>query len=304
MSALITGTVTIDLGREFVVETEELTPIACVRKGKKHDVTCGDTVEVRLVGDRQGSIEKVLPRRNLLYRSDQWKERSLAANIDQAIIIVAPKPNYSETFLNLTLLACEAAQVPILIVVNKQDLPEHAQAMVALAPYRSIGYTLLPLSAKADIAPLIPYLTGKTSLLVGQSGMGKSRMVNAILMDQRAREGEISLALGTGKHTTTFTRLYRAPNWGRGTAIIDSPGFQTFGLFHLSEAQMAESMREFRPFLGSCKFHDCAHLDEPGCVVRAACEQGSISQARLAFYQALLLEQRDLHEQHPEWKRT
>jgi ribosome biogenesis GTPase / thiamine phosphate phosphatase len=299
----LTGTVTIDLGREFVVEGADFTPYACTRKGKKHDVACGDEVEIRLTNERQGVIEKVLERRNLLYRSDQWKTKSLAANIDQAVIIVAPKPSYSETFLNLTLVACEAAGVPVVIVVNKQDLPEHAAAMAALANYKSIGYPLVPMSAKIDIEPIIAYLTGKVSLLVGQSGMGKSRMVNGILMDQRAREGELSEALDSGKHTTTFTRLYRASNWGRGTAIIDSPGFQSFGLFHLSEAQMAAAMPEFRPFLGTCKFNNCAHIDEPGCVVRAACEQGSITQARLAFYQALVMEHRDLHEQHPEWKR-
>jgi ribosome biogenesis GTPase len=303
MTALVTGTVTIDLGREFVVELADFTPIACTRKGKKNDVACGDEVEIRLGGDKQGSIEKVLVRRNLLYRSDQWKEKSLAANIDQAIVIVAPKPSYSETFLNLTLVACEAAGVPVSVVVNKQDLPEHTVAMAALKPLAAIGYPLLPLSAKHDIAPVIPMLAGKTTLLVGQSGMGKSRMVNAILMDQRAREGEVSTALDSGKHTTTFTRLYRAPHWGRGTAIIDSPGFQTFGLFHLTEADIAHAMREFRPFLGSCKFSNCAHIEEPGCVVRAACEQGSISQARLAFYQALVMEQRELKSQHPEWKR-
>lgn len=303
MTAPVKGTVTIDLGREFVVELADFTPIACTRKGKKNDVACGDEVELRLSGDKQGSIEKILPRRNLLYRSDQWKEKSLAANIDQAVIIVAPKPSYSETFLNLTLVACEAASVPVAIVVNKQDLPEHEAAMLALKPFADVGYTLLPLSAKRDIAPLIPILAGKTTLLVGQSGMGKSRMVNAILMDERAREGEISTALDSGKHTTTFTRLYRAPHWGRGTAIIDSPGFQSFGLFHLTESAIAEAMCEFRPFLGTCKFNNCAHIDEPGCVVTAACKQGAITQARLAFYQALILEQRELKEQHPEWKR-
>jgi ribosome biogenesis GTPase / thiamine phosphate phosphatase len=303
MTATVKGLVTIDLGREFVVELADFTPLACTRKGKKNDVACGDEVEVRRVGDKQGSMEKILPRRNLLYRSDQWKEKSLAANIDQAIIIVAPRPTYSETFLNLTLVACEAAGVPVSIVVNKQDLPEHAGAMAALKPFADIGYTLLPLSAKHDIAPLIPQLEGKTTLLVGQSGMGKSRMVNAILMDERAREGEISQALDSGKHTTTFTRLYRAPNWGRGTAIIDSPGFQSFGLYHLSERDMGEAMREFRPFLGTCKFSNCAHLEEPGCVVNAATKQGTITQARLAFYQALVLEQRELKEQHPEWRK-
>jgi ribosome biogenesis GTPase len=300
----LTGTVTVDLGRDYVVELPDLTQVAATRKGKKQDVACGDQVRLRLASRTQGLIEAVLPRRNMLYRSDQWKEKTLAANIDQALIIVAPNPPFSETFLNLCLVGCEAAGVPALIAVNKMDLGEaHAAALKQLAPHAAAGYALVSLSAKFDVAPLMPHLLGKVTLLLGQSGMGKSRLVNAILMDSRAREGDLSEALSSGKHTTTFTRLYRAPHWAKGTSIIDSPGFQTMGLFHLAESEIAQAMPEFRPFLGTCKFSDCAHLEEPGCVVRAAAQQRSIASSRLAFYQALVLEQRDLHEAHPEWKR-
>lgn len=304
MSDRVVGTVVVDLGRDYLVELADLTQIACTRKGKRQDVACGDMVEIRIGGDKQGTIEVVSPRRNVLYRSDQWKEKTLAANIDQAVIIIAPKPAYSETFLNLCLVACEAAEVPVIIALNKQDMgDEYAAAHKKLSPLERAGYTIVRMSAKFDISPLMPHMLGKTTLLVGQSGMGKSKTVNAILMDNKAREGELSETLGSGKHTTTFTRLYRAPHWAKGTAIIDSPGFQSFGVFHLSDNAIAHAMREFRPYLGECKFNDCAHLDEPGCSVRTACEDGAIDSGRLAFYQALIEQQRELREQHPEWKK-
>jgi len=140
----------------------------------------------------------------------------------------------------------------------------------------------------------------KLTLLVGQSGMGKSRTVNALLLSEVARVGDLTASLDSGTHTTTFSRFYRLD---RDTAIIDTPGFQSFGLFHLTEDQIGEAMPEFRPFLGTCKFNDCAHLAEPGCAVVEAASHGKISRERLSFYQVLIEQHRDLHEQHPEWAR-
>jgi ribosome biogenesis GTPase len=239
-------------------------------------------------------------RRNILYRSDQWREKTLAANVDQALLLLAPKPAFSEAFLNLSLVACEAAGIPAIVVLNKSDLPEHAAALRSLEPYARIGYAVISMSAKFDPAPLLPHLEGKVSLLVGQSGMGKSRTVNALVMNEVARVGEISASLGIGTHTTTFSRLYRLD---RDTAIIDTPGFQSFGLFHLTERQIAEAIREFRPFLGACKFNDCVHLSEPGCEVIAAAARGEVSAERLSFYQVLIEQHRELHDQHPDWAR-
>lgn len=294
------GRVVADFGRDFLVELADRRQIVCTRKGRKQDAACGDFVEVRLTGGAQGSIERVGTRRNILYRSDQWREKTLAANVDQAVILLAPRPAFSEAFLNLSLVACEAGGIPAIIVLNKSDLPEHAEARRSLEAWEAIGYTVVSMSAKFDPAPLLPHLEGKLSLLVGQSGMGKSRTVNALVMDDVARVGEISASLGVGTHTTTFSRLYRLD---RDTAIVDTPGFQSFGLFHLTEGQIAEAMREFRPFLGSCKFNDCAHLAEPGCAVTQAAGRGAISAARLSFYQVLIEQHRELHDQHPEWSR-
>jgi ribosome biogenesis GTPase len=124
--------------------------------------------------------------------------------------------------------------------------------------------------------------------------------VNALVLSDVARVGDLTASHDAGAHTTTFSRFYRLD---RDTAIIDTPGFQSFGLFHLTEDQIGEAMLEFRPFLGTCKFNDCAHLSEPGCTVVGAAKRGEISQARLSFYQVLIEQHRDLHEQHPEWSR-
>lgn len=297
---VVEGRVVADFGREFLVELADRRQIVCTRKGKRQDATCGDFVEARLTGSAQGSIERVGTRRNLLYRSDQWREKTLAANVDQVVILLAPKPPFSEAFLNLSLVACDAARIPVVIALNKSDLPEHAEARKALDAHAKIGYTVITMSAKFDVAPLLPHLENKLTLLVGQSGMGKSKTVNALVMNEVARVGELTASLGAGAHTTTFSRFYRLD---RDTAIIDTPGFQSFGLFHLTEDQIGEAMREFRPYLGRCKFNDCAHLGEPGCAVIEAAARGAISAERLSFYQVLIEQHRELHEQHPEWSR-
>ena len=299
-SVVVEGRVVADFGREFLVEFADRRQVVCTRKGKRQDATCGDFVEVRLNGPAQGSIERVGTRRNLLYRSDQWREKTLAANVDQVVILTAPKPPFSEAFLNLSLVACEAARIPTVVALNKRDLPEFEETRKALEPYEEIGYDVVPYSAKQEVAPLLPYIEGKVTLLVGQSGMGKSKTVNALLLSEVARVGDLTASRDSGTHTTTFSRFYRLD---RDTAIIDTPGFQSFGLFHLTEDQIGEAMVEFRPYLGRCKFNDCAHLNEPGCEVIEAAKRGEISPERLSFYQVLIEQHRDLHEQHPEWSR-
>ncbi len=294
------GRVVADFGREFLVELAGRRQVVCTRKGRKQDAACGDFVEVRLSGAAQGSIERVGTRRNILFRSDQWKEKTLAANVDQAVILLAPRPAFSEAFLNLSLVACEAAGIPAIIALNKSDLPEHADARRSLDAYEKIGYPVISMSAKFDTTALLPLLDGRITLLVGQSGMGKSKTVNALVMNEVARVGEISASLGVGTHTTTFSRMFRLD---RDAAIIDTPGFQSFGLFHLTERQIGEAMREFRPFLGGCKFNDCVHLSEPGCAVIAAAGRGEVTAQRLSFYQVLIEQHRELHDQHPDWAR-
>jgi ribosome biogenesis GTPase len=297
---VVEGRVVADFGREFLVELSDRRQLVCTRKGKRQDAACGDFVEVTLTGSAQGSIIRVGTRRNLLFRSDEWREKTLAANVDQVVILLAPKPMYSEAFLNLSLVACEAARIPVIVALNKADLPEHAAALASLKNYIRVGYPVISMSAKSDISPLKPHLEGQLTLLVGQSGMGKSKTVNALVLNDVARVGELSANLGAGTQTTTFSRLYRLD---RDTAIIDTPGFQSFGLFHLTEDQIGEAIREFRPFLGGCKFNDCAHLNEPGCAIIDATNKGKITAERLSFYQVLIEQHRELHELHPDWSR-
>lgn len=296
MKARVTG----DFGRDFLVELEDRTQLTCVRKGRKQDVACGDIVDVILTSPGNGRIESVETRRNVLFRADAWREKTLAANIDQVIIIIAPRPTFSEPFLNLCLVACEAAHIPLKIMLNKSDLPEFESTRSHVAHLENIGYPILSLSAKHDIEPLRPHLEGKITLLVGQSGMGKSKTVNNLVMRDVAREGEFSEALDSGKHTTTYTRLY----WlEKNTAIIDTPGLQSFGLFHLSDNDIAECMPEFRPYIGDCRYYNCLHLNEPGCAVMQAADLRQIDPTRLVFYQVLIEQQRSLRQANPDWKR-
>ena len=295
MKALVTG----DFGREYLAELADRTQLVCVRKGKKQDVACGDEVEVSITSPGHARIDAIHERRNVLFRTDAWRQKTLAANIDQAIVIVAPRPTFSETFLYMCLVACDAAQIAPIIMLNKKDLPEFEVARKSLAHLEEIGYDVLPMSAKFDIEPLRAYLQGKTTLLVGQSGMGKSRTVNNLVMRDVAKEGEISEALDSGKHTTTYTRLYHLDE---ESSIMDSPGLQSFGLFHLNDDDIAFAMPEFRPFIGTCKFNNCLHLTEPGCAVIKAVEQKKIHPPRMAFYQALIEQSQELRVSHPDWK--
>ena len=296
MRALVTG----DFGREYLAELPDRTQLVCVRKGKKQDVACGDEVEVSMTSAGHARIDEVHERRNVLFRTDAWRQKTLAANIDQAIIIIAPRPTFSETFLNMCLVACDAAQIDALIMLNKMDLPEFEAARRSIAHLERAGYDVLPMSPKFNIEPLRPLLKGKRTMLVGQSGMGKSRTVNNLVMRDVAKEGDFSEALDSGKHTTTYTRLYHLDE---DSSIMDSPGLQSFGLFHLSDDDIAYAMPEFRPYIGTCKFNNCVHLTEPGCAVVAAVEKGLINAGRMAFYQALIEQQQELRVSHPDWKK-
>lgn len=291
MSATVQGQVFAAFGRRYLTRLDDGSEIACLTRGKKSEVVCGDRVEIMRTGEvsaengAQGVIERILPRRSLLHRSDAFREKYIAANVTQIIVVVAIEPAFSDELLARCLVAAQDQQIEVLIVLNKCDLETSADAARRmLAPYRAIGYRVLELSAKQDISALRPLLHGHTSVLVGQSGMGKSTLINALLPDARAATREISTALDSGKHTTTHARLYPLDD---DSSLIDCPGVQAFGLHHLSFGGIEQGFVEFAAYLGQCRFHDCHHTHEPGCAIRHAVEAGKIDVRRLALFQQI-----------------
>lgn len=272
-------------GRHYDIRLDDGRLVKGFPKGKKSVYACGDRVSIEVDADGQGRIDEHAPRRTLLYRSDQYRQKLIAANATQLVFVVATEPAFSDELLSRALVAAEHEHMAVLIVLNKCDLqPGLAGARAMLATYAALGYEIVELSAKRDASALLPRLAAHTSVLVGQSGMGKSTLINALIPDAAAATREISLALDSGKHTTTHGRLYRTAH---GDAIIDCPGVQEFGLAHLSFGEIEQAFREFRQFLGQCRFSDCRHRNEPGCAVKAGVETGLVSARRLELFQRL-----------------
>lgn len=286
-NALVQGVVVAAFGKRFQVELADKKRISCVTRGKKTDLACGDVVTIKLTDKHEGVVESTLPRQSLLYRSNAFKSKMLAANVTQIIIVLATQPSFYEALLNRCLVAAEAANIKPVIVLNKCDLSDNDDAKQKLALYTSLGYQVLPLSAKEDISTLRPFLQGQSSILVGQSGMGKSTIINALLPNESVRTQEVSQVLDSGKHTTTAAHLYHLDEHSQ---LIDSPGLQEFGLHHLSTDELEHAFVEFRPFLGKCRFNNCKHLQEPDCAITQAVRDGKVTQERFAIYKMLRTE--------------
>lgn len=282
----VSGQVIAAFGRHYSVAAETGEIVSCVTRGKKTGIACGDQVECQLTTPGQGVIETIKPRTSLLYRSDAFKEKIIAANVTQIILVVAAIPSFSEELINRCLVAVESENIAALIMLNKADLAEPTRvAMDTLSLYVNLGYPVLQLSALQDVSALQPYLQGHLSVLAGQSGMGKSTLLNMLIPQAKRATAEISVALDSGCHTTTHSQLYHVD---ADSAIIDSPGFQEFGLQHIKDENLAYGFIEFHPYIGQCKFNDCRHTNEPGCAVILAVQQGKIHLKRLAFYHKLL----------------
>ena len=272
-------------GRQYLVELADGSRLPCFPRGKKSEIACGDEVDIQRSSADQGVIDAIRPRRSLLYRSNEIRQKLIAANVDQMIIVVATEPAFSDDLVTRALIAAESAGIEVLIVLNKADLGDRLPAArERLTLFARLGYRILELCAHDHADDLRPALHGRTSVLVGQSGMGKSTLINALLPEAKAATREISLALDSGKHTTTHASLYRLD---AASALIDSPGLQEFGLGHLDLAEIEHAFREFRPFLGRCRFRDCRHHREPDCALTAAVKDGAIDPRRFATYQRI-----------------
>jgi ribosome biogenesis GTPase len=293
------------------VETPDGRKVICHPRGKKSQTVVGDRVLWQSTQD-EGTIEKVLPRKNLLYRQDEIRTKSFASNLDQVVILLGAEPEFSESQLARALIAAEAEKIRPIIVLNKRDLaPLFERAWLRLAPYRAMGYTVLATAFKprtsesssenetgersepTDNAQLSGALEAKINLILGPSGAGKSTLINRWIPDAQVLTQEISSALNSGKHTTTSTTLY----WmdaGKTTALIDSPGFQEFGLNHIGPMQLAQLMPDIAAHATDCKFYNCSHLHEPGCgvisTVQATTGPAEISASRYKIYSDLFAE--------------
>ncbi len=263
----------------------------CVYKGRDLQPTANDQV-VLDTSAHPAVITQVMPRRNQVFRSEAHRAKVIAANVDQALIVISGAPLFSDTLLARMICACAAESITGVIALNKSDLPQaYALCEKQLEPFRKalklLGWTVVPTCAQPDapnISEIEPLLYGKSTVIMGQSGMGKSSLLNALIPGINAQTREISEALQTGKHTTTAGLVAQkdAQTW-----LIDTPGFQRFGLNHLSETECALGFPEFADIQathGRCRFANCHHVNEPGCSVIAAVERGELTRRRLDLW--------------------
>ncbi|OIQ73001.1 putative ribosome biogenesis GTPase RsgA [mine drainage metagenome] len=296
-SELKSGLIVANYGRHFLVENATHERLICHSRGKKSQGVVGDRVLWQATQD-EGTIEKIEPRRNLFYRQDEVRTKSFAANLDQVLILLAAEPEFSSNQLSRALIAAEEQHIIPIIALNKSDLIEpFTRAWDWLAPYRQMGYDVLPLSlaknSHSERSQLRCRLTGKTTLVLGPSGAGKSTLINCLIPGELAQTGTLSHALNAGRHTTTSTTWY----WldaDKTSALLDSPGFQEFGLNHIDPAQLANYMPDIKVHVKQCKFYNCSHLHEPGCGViasmKSADKADAISINRYKIYSNLYSE--------------
>jgi len=287
------GLVIANFGQKLVVEAADGRHVRCTAKPTLEAVVCGDRVIWQAIEQQadSGLVVALLPRHSLLNRPGfGGKVKPVAANIDRIFIVTAPLPALNEGMLDRYLVASEASGIEAVIVFNKTDLlndEQRGELEAVLDLYARLGYPTLYTSTKLEhgMDSLLEALRGRTSILVGQSGVGKSSLVRLLLPHEEIKVGEVSQSSNKGAHTTTTARLYHLDGGGE---LIDSPGVREFGLARIEPQALAQGYREFRPFLGRCRFRDCNHRDSEGCEIQAAVERGEISQKRYQSYLRVL----------------
>lgn len=257
-----------------------------VSRAKKTEYVVGDVVQLDIINSKQAQILDLLPRTNLVYRTDNNRSKLIASNIDQILIIIAVKPNFNIQFLNNCLIFAEYSDIPPVIIINKSDLSESANFIVEIKTlYQDkLKYPVIELSALSDCHEIHALLQHKRSLLIGQSGVGKSTITNQIIPTANTRTAALAVSENSGCHTTTNAALYPI---GTDASLVDCPGMQEFGLYDIPPERLHEYFPEFRALIGQCKFTNCRHLSEPGCAVTAAYAAGQIDKTRYFALQNL-----------------
>jgi len=284
---LVKGRIVAHLGKALIVEDDNGLTSRCKKRTQLQQPAVGDYVEWIRTEDGAGRVEKVLDRRSLLSRpAKNGHTRPVAANLDQIVVIIAVKPAIDPLLLDQYLIVCEFQEIKPLIVLNKVDLLDDESKKNTdelILVYRILGYEVIEVSAvdKTGLNTLRERLKNETSILVGQSGVGKSTITNALLPDLELQTKTLSTASGLGKHTTTSSTMYKLPEGGD---IIDSPGVNIFGLAHITEQNLAYGYREIKQLADHCKYSNCLHLKEPKCAVKEGVETGDISKQRYLRY--------------------
>ncbi|RUM77341.1 MAG: ribosome small subunit-dependent GTPase A [Candidatus Thioglobus sp.] len=279
-----TGLVITRYGQHLLVEAESGELYQCTGRRNIELSVAGDQVIFQIIGNDEGVVTALLERDNLLRRS----QKVIAANIDQLWLVVAIEPHYQFELIDRYLVVAENAELPINIVVNKIELSQKMdQIKYDFSMYESAGYSVhyLSVEEQTNIAELKALLNDKTHIFLGQSGVGKSSLINELIPDLNLRVNEISTKSKLGKHTTTNTTLYHIPSGGD---LIDSPGIREFQLDDLTDKEILSGFREFKPFIGQCKFRNCAHINEPNCAIKQAVESGEIHMQRYQNYLNLI----------------
>ncbi|MBT7412607.1 MAG: ribosome small subunit-dependent GTPase A [Candidatus Thioglobus sp.] len=271
-------------GQRLLVESESGDLYQCTGRQNIELSVAGDQVLFQTTDGNEGVVTALLKRDNSLTRS----QKLIAANIDELWLVVAIEPHYQFELIDRYLVVAENASLPINIVVNKIELSKNIdQVKYDFSMYESAGYNVSYLSVKeqTNVAEFKSQLNDKTHIFLGQSGVGKSSLINELIPDLNLRVNEISTKSKLGKHTTTNTTLYHIPSGGD---LIDSPGIREFQLDDLTDKEILSGFREFKPFIGQCKFRNCAHINEPKCAIKTAVEAGEINPMRYNNYLQLI----------------
>ncbi|MBD3667859.1 MAG: small ribosomal subunit biogenesis GTPase RsgA [Kangiella sp.] len=286
------GIVISRFGQQVDIADDSFNTIRCFLRKSNEVPVVGDRVWFRRQKDLPtGILVELEPRRSLLKRpTPHHGVKPVAANIDLIALLLAPEPAFSEVLLDRYLVAAQASQLPVWIIMNKWDTVSHSEQEAIkdrLKLYKNLGYPIYYISSKTGegVDQLVKSLKGKQLLLAGQSGVGKSTLTGYLFPDMQIATGEVSETSGLGIHTTTASRLYRLDD---DTYLVDSPGVREFGLWHLEDEDIKQGFIEISQIGEQCKFRDCKHLNEPGCAVLAAAKEGTIAASRLKNYQHLI----------------